>query len=113
MSSKNTFFDWRQFKEKVAMGERVGRIVPFLKDTACVHVEEREIIAWCEIYPLLNPEDKEFNEFLKNVAVPALTKLGMSKWYRDTITDLALALSQKERGKVEESAKDILKDIPQ
>lgn len=108
---KNTFFDWRQFKEKISMGEKVGKIIPFLKDNACVHVEERELIAWCEIYTVLNPEDKEFNDFLLNMAIPSLRKLGMSRWYRDILTDLALALSQKEKQTTDESEKDVLKGI--
>lgn len=105
-----SFPEWRQTKEKIAMGEKVGRILTFMKDTACVHLDEREIIAWCKIYGMVNPDDKEFNGFLESVVVPALIKLGRARWYRDTLTDLAFALSGRERKKVVEDAKYILEE---
>ena len=94
-----SFDDWRQTKAKIAMGEKVGRIdeFKFLRETACVHVEERQDIAWMRVYQMINPEDTEFNTFLEEVAIPALKEIGRAKWYRDTITDLSLALSLRER----------------
>lgn len=92
------------------MGERVGKILPFLAETACVHVEEREMAAWCEVYALMFPNDKEFIDWLRKVAKPAIIKLGQGKWYRDTVTDLALGLSRGKTAKKTESTEDILLD---
>lgn len=105
-----SFPDWRQIKEKTAMAEKVGRIkeFAFMKETAMVHIEEREIIAWCYIYELINPEDKEFIDYLKKTVIPALTKLGRSRWYRDTLTDLAFALSARKRKGKTHDVKDVL-----
>lgn len=102
--------DWRTQSQKIAMGEKVGRIDEFkdLQETACVHIEEREIIAYIEVFALLNPNATDFNKFLKEKAKPALIKIGRQKWYRDTLTDLSLALSFKERKSRTEDTKDIL-----
>lgn len=105
-----SFPEWRLTKQKISMSEKVGRILGFMKDTACVHVEQREEIAFCEIYKLINPDDKGFNEFLDGVAIPALVKLGQGRWYRDTITDLGFALSGRKVSRVEEDAKGILEE---
>lgn len=79
-----------------------------MQDTACVHVEERESIAWCLVYGIINPEDEKFNKFLNEIAIPSLTKVGQARWYRDTITDLGFALSAlKGKGREEDTA-DIL-----
>ena len=108
--SKSGFLDWRTQKLKMGMGEKVGRIKEFkdLQETACVHIEERELIAYIEVYGLVNPEDKELIKFLEEVAKPALIKIGRARWYRDTITDLSLALSFRERSKETEDTKGIL-----
>lgn len=105
-----SFPEWRETKEKVAMAEKVGRIkaFEFMRDTACVHIDEREVIAWCQVYKLINPEDKDFNDFLEKVAIPSLTKVGRSRWFRDQLTDLALALAMRKRGTQTEDTKDIL-----
>ncbi len=103
-----SFPEWRLTKQKISMAEKVGRILGFMKDTACVHVEQREEIAFCEIYKLINPEDKEFNDFLNVVAIPALVKLGQARWYRDTITDLGFALSGRTFSWQDVDTKDVL-----
>jgi len=110
--SKRDFLDWRTTQQKIAMGEKVGRLKEFkdLQETACVHLEERELVAYIGVYELVNPEDKEFIKFLKEVAKPALIKIGRQRWYRDTITDLSLALSYKERSTRTEDAKDSLEE---
>lgn len=99
--------EW-QTKAKISMAEKVGKVLGELQETACVHIEEREIIAYCKIYMFLNPEDKEFNEFLKELAIPSFIELGRQRWYRDTITDLGLALSGKRSGTQTEDTGDIL-----
>ena len=98
MSEKH-FDDWMQ-RKKIAMGTEIGVIkeFEFMKKTAMVYVDERELIAWCEAYPLINPEDEDFNELLNDVVVPVLIKVGRGRWYRDTLTDLAFALSSKGKG---------------
>lgn len=101
-------FDWRESRHKISMGERVGKLIPFLKQTACIHLNERELIAWLKIYALLNPQEIEFNKWLEKTAIPAFQYLGWGNWYRDTITDLALALS---RGKASDKAIQDMKDV--
>lgn len=103
--------EW-ETKTKIAMGERVGAIEQFLfmQETAMVHLNERELIAWCKAYPLICPEDKDFNEFLEKVGIPVLTLVGRGKWYRDTITDLSLALSAKTKRKDAEDTGKILEE---
>lgn len=108
MSSK--FSDWRDIQKKMSMSEKAGRSMPFMKETACVHVEEREMIAWVESYVLLNPEDKKFVEWLMKVVKPVLMKVGRARWYRDTITDLGFALASKEKTTDTEDTKDILEE---
>lgn len=89
-------WDWQDTKKKISMGERVGKIIEFMKDTACVHVEQRELLAWLVVYKNLFPEDVGFIEWLDKKVIPSFITLGQGKWYRDTITDLALALAQKK-----------------
>lgn len=103
-----SFRDEWQTRAKISMSERAGKILKELQETACVHVEEREVIAWCKIYMLINPEDTEMKEFMENIAILAFTELGRQRWYRDTITDLGLALSKGSGKGVTSDAKDIL-----
>jgi len=102
------FPDWDTAK-KISMSERVGKEEETLRETACVHVEERELIGFCKAYPLIVPEDEKFNKFLKEVAIPVLTIIGRSRWYRDQITDLGLALSLSEKPTQKSDTKNILK----
>jgi len=105
------FDDWRDIARKVSMSEKAGRKLPFMRETACVHVQEREILAFIEAYPLLCPKDKKFIEFLEETVKPVMLKIGRARWYRDTITDLGFALSTKEDAvdKRTEDTKNILK----
>lgn len=111
MSKDSYRAEW-ETRTKIAMGERVGALKQFLfmQETAMVHLEERELIAYCKAYPLIFTEDKEFNDFLQETAIPVLILIGRGKWYRDTITDLSLALSSKKRRDDAEDAKDILEE---
>lgn len=90
------------------MSEKAGRYLPFMKETACVHVEEREMIAWIKAYPLICPIDKNFNKFLMEVVNPVLMKVGRARWYRDTITDLGFALASRGKDTTTEDTKNIL-----
>lgn len=103
-----SFRDEWQTKQKISMSQRAGKILKELQQTACVHVEEREVIAWCKIYMRINPEDKEMKEFFEKVIIPAFTELGRQRWYRDQITDLGLALSGKPSTTQTEDAEHIL-----
>lgn len=102
--------EWKT-RTKISMSERVGKILKEIQATACVHVEEREIIAWCKIYGIISPEDEEFIQFLNEVAIPAFTELGRQRWYRDTITDLGLALSGESKTPLTEDTRDILESV--
>jgi len=90
------------------MSEKAGRTMPFMKETACMHVEEREMLAWVESYGLICPEDEKFKEWLEKVAKPVLMKVGRSRWYRDTITDLGFALASREKTPQTEDTSKIL-----
>lgn len=107
--AKNKEFNWQDTGEKISMGEKVGKFLTDLRDTACLHIDEREIISIMKMYITMFPDDKEFNSFLTTRAIPAFKQLGFGKWYRDVITDLALALaSKKEKKDSRVSAKNIL-----
>lgn len=103
--------DYYKSRQKIAMSEKVGRELKELQFTACVHLNERILIAKCKIYKLMFPEDTEFIEFLDKVGIPALIELGRQKWYRDQITDLGLALSGRDRGGKAEDTSDILEGL--
>lgn len=107
---RNKEWDWKDTGQKISMGEQVGKILHSLKDTACIHFEEREAIAIMRMYMKMFPEDKEFNDFLEKFAIPAFKELGYGRWYRDVITDLALALSGKTKKSKKVSAKGVLKN---
>jgi len=110
MSSKDKWSDWRDTQRKISMSEKAGRKLPFMRETACVHVQEREILAFIEAYPLICPKDKNFIKYLDETVKPVMLKIGRSRWYRDTITDLGFALASTGKGDVKtEDMKNILK----
>lgn len=107
--ARNESWNWKDTSEKISMGERVGKNLKSLQETACIHIQERETIAYLKMYIALFPEDKEFIKFIESQIIPAFKELGWAKWYRDVITDLALALSLKPRkDKSKVSAKGLL-----
>jgi len=108
--SYKAWSEWSKTREKIAMSQKVGKLKEFksMQQTACVHINEREVIALCRIYQMINPEDKDFNKYLTNVAIPSLIVLGRSRWYRDTITDLGFALSGTTVSSATEDTKKIL-----
>lgn len=79
-----------------AMSVDVGRIseFAFMKDSACMNVEERKLLAYCKVAREFF-EDDAFTEFIDKFATPLLTKLGRAKWGRDVVTDLGFALATK------------------
>lgn len=108
MSSKSPA--WFETRAKSTMSQQTKGIkeLDFLREISCIHVEQREDIAICEGYMLINAEDEEMNPFLKEVAIPFLKKLGRARWYRDVVTDLGLALSLRSGDETKEDTKDIL-----
>jgi len=103
--------DW-DTRKKISMSERLGNVTKLksLVETACVHVEQREFIAWCKIFLRIKkaPKKLSFEEFLETIIIPSFKELGHAKWYRDIITDLGLALSLKKREAQSEDTGDIL-----
>lgn len=83
------------------LSQRLSKIEPFLRDTACLHPEEREITGYIEAYIRMFGKKNPFSEFLLNQAKPAIEAIGMSKWQRTELTDLGLRISDKETGKTE------------
>lgn len=110
MDMKDGFSDWRETSKKISMSEKAGRMKQFKKlvETACVHIDERELIAWCMAYGRICPEDKEFRKFLKKIAIPVLTEVGRARWYRSEVTDLGLALSMRKKSKQDQDTSKML-----
>ena len=79
-----------------AMSVDVGRLIPFLRDTSCMNVDERKMLGFCEIAKKLFEGDKKFVAFLDEFAKPFFEYMGRAKWNRDIVTDLGLALSMRE-----------------
>lgn len=77
------------------MSVDVGRLLPFMKDSACMGLEERKLLAYSETASDFF-EDAEFKEFIDKFVKPFLTKLGRAKWSRDVVTDLGFALSGRK-----------------
>lgn len=95
--TRNESWNWKDTSEKISMGERVGKNLLSLQETACIHIQERELIAYLKMYQILFPEDEAFIKEIAERFIPAIKELGYGRWYRDVITDLALALSVKGR----------------
>lgn len=77
-----------------AMGMDVGRLIPFLKDTACMNPSERKVVAILDGFKDLFGDNPRFDTFLKwtqDKARPFFIKLGQANWKRDVLTDLGLA----------------------
>lgn len=91
MKDKDEFL----FQATRFLSQDVGVKIPFLKKTACMGKEGRELIAFCEMYVILFPEDKDFVKFLKKKAIPSLALLGHADWKRDVLTDLGLSIAQR------------------
>ena len=106
------YADWRGEKQKVSMSEDIGVLERFkdLQESACVHVEERELIAWCHAYGIINPQDKGFKDFLEKIAIPVLVRVGRAKWYRSEVSDLGLALSTRKRVSKSEDTGKVLEE---
>jgi len=103
--------EW-EIKKKTGMGQQLGGIKEFkdLQESACVHVQERELIAYCRAFKILFPKAKEFNEFLEKKAKPALIAIGRGRWYRDVLTDLSLALSVRGDTRAREDVSKLVEE---
>ena len=83
------------------LSQRLAIIEPFFNQTACLHPQEREIVGYCEAYIEIFGDNDNFSKFLKEKAIPALQKIGISRWHRTELTDLGLRISNKDMQDVE------------
>jgi len=83
------------FAEIKLLSKQVSTREPFFQKIACLGEEEAMMIAYCEIYKLFFPEDKEFIKFLDEKVIPALKKIGMVRWKRDVLTEMGLKLGME------------------
>jgi len=83
------------FAEIRLLSKQVSSREPFFQTIACLGRKEAEIIAYCKIYELMFPEDKEFNAFLEEKVIPAFKMLGMVNWSRGELTEMGLKLGQE------------------
>lgn len=93
-------FMWETYR---AMSVDVGRIIPFMRETACMNGKEREVVAYVDGFKLMFggvPEMKTFIEFLEEVVKPFYIKLGQARWGRDVVSDLGFAKAG-QRARVE------------
>lgn len=98
------------------LSQRVVNIEKFFSLTACMNLEEREIIGLIYAYDELTKDPKvkdPFNDFLMNKVVPALQKIGRSKWGRTELTDLGFMLGDKDTktSTVKEELRNILNEV--
>lgn len=70
----------------------------FFRLTACMDMENRENIAYCEIYKIMFPQDKELIAFIDKVIIPAFQRIGNARWLRTEITDLGLIIGEEREG---------------
>jgi len=103
--------EW-EIKKKTGMGQQVGGLTEFkdMQESACVHVQEREQIGYARAFQVLFPDVEKFNEFLEKKAIPALIKIGRSRWYRDVLTDLSLALSVRGDTRAREDVSKLVEE---
>lgn len=104
--------EWLIDREKISMSERIGKLEEFkrLAELACVHVDEREVIAWCYAYQIINPKDKGFIKFLKKIAIPVLKEIGRGRWFRSELSELGLAMSYIQRASKTEDSGSVLQE---
>lgn len=88
------------------LSQRLAIIEPFFNQTACLHPEEREIVGYCQAYIEMFGDKDNFAKFLKTKAIPALQKIGISRWPRTELTDLGLRISNKDTEEVDISYLD-------
>ena len=77
---------------------RVGGLPIFgelFSESSCLNYEEREIIGYCEAFISMFPKDPLSRE-LKELYIPALTRIGLFKWRRTELTHLGGKLANKE-----------------
>jgi len=103
--------EW-EVKKKTGMGQQLGGLKEFkdMQESACVHVQERELIGYARAFQVLFPDVKKFNEFLNTKVIPALTKIGRSRWYRDVLTDLSLGLSVRGDTRAREDVSKLVEE---
>lgn len=79
--------------------------------TACLNAEERETIGICwAVADLIQKDDAETANYLRNDIVSFLEIIGISRWPRTELTDLGLRVGQRHMVKVDLSS-DIINDV--
>ena len=67
----------------------------FLRLTACLNPEEREIIGYCKAYKIFSGKTP-FTEFLEKKVIPAFVIIGMSRWDRSELSDLGFKIADSD-----------------
>lgn len=77
------------------LGQQIAKTVPFLKETACMNLEERRKYAILRIIELWVPNSSEKVKEIFKKLKETLEFLGYANWMRTEITHLALKTGVK------------------
>ena len=80
----STFYDATKY-----LGQYIGQNIEFLRETSCMGPGEREDLALLEWLKTVI-DDKKTVDFLDEIIIPLIKKMGYAHWIRDTVTDMAL-----------------------
>ncbi len=97
------------------LGQWVGHKVPILKETACMDVEDRELIALITCYLEVEDLSLEVKKHFQKKILPYLRYMAWAKWPRDVLTDMALRkgdTTHREDLPSKTSMTEDLKDVP-
>jgi hypothetical protein len=77
------------------LGQHFNISKGILKETACMAIEERTLIADIEsiltVMPHIeNIENLSLEDILKKIVLPIVKNEGLAKWQRDVVTDMAM-----------------------
>jgi hypothetical protein len=78
------------------LSRKVSGKEPFYMEIACLEQGFAEMVAYCHAYKIMFPDDKEFNAFLDEKAIPILKRVGMATWPRDVLTDMGLRMGENQ-----------------
>lgn len=85
------------FETQRLLSAKIGSQYPFYKETACLDMEVREYLAYCEIIKIFFPNNKRLTDFIDNKLKPSLEKLGIARWGRTEITDLGFKIGYEQQ----------------
>jgi len=83
------------FETQRLLSAKIGAKHPFYRETACMDMEYREYLAYCEIIKLFFPENKRLIELIDKKLIPSLEYIGVARWGRTEITDLGFKVGQE------------------